>query len=119
MNKILISFFSNHLAASNCTLPYGYNTLSLAVCHVDYNGLAYCSYGENYTLPDRKLCDASGLPTAGNTACELLNTTNPCNSTQDFPIQCVAADDGWNCFCQVTQTLGKSCGNLGRNRKLY
>ena len=42
-----------------------------------------------------------------------LNITNPCNSTTDFPIRCVAADDGWNCFCEVTQTLGRDCANLG------
>ncbi|UJR30132.1 hypothetical protein I4U23_017673 [Adineta vaga] len=97
-------------AASNCTLPYGYNSQSLAVCHVDSNGLAYCSYGQNYTLADRKLCDASGLPTAMYTACEGLS--NPCNSTLNFPIRCVASDTNWTCFCEVTQTLGRDCGNL-------
>ena len=93
-------------------MPYGYNGQSLAVCHIDSNGLAYCSYGQNYTLIDRKLCDATYLPTAQYTACDILNITNPCNSTDDFPIQCVAADVGWNCFCIVTQTLGKNCANL-------
>ena len=87
--------------------------MSLAVCHMDNNALAYCAYGDNYTLADRKPCDASGLPTAQATACSRLNTTNPCNSTSTFPIRCVAADDGWNCFCEITQTLGKNCANLG------
>ncbi|CAF4549618.1 unnamed protein product [Rotaria sp. Silwood1] len=106
--------------APNCTLPYIYNDDPLAVCHVDNNGLPYCAYGQTYTLVDRKLCDASGLPTAQYTACDILNITNPCNSTSDFPIQCVAADDGWNCFCEVTQTLGKDCANLDfcRNNSL-
>lgn len=81
---------------------------------MDINGLPYCSYGQNYTDVDRKLCDASGLPTAQYTACSILNNTNPCNSTPDFPIRCVGADDGWNCFCEVTQTLGKDCANLGK-----
>ncbi|CAM4752695.1 unnamed protein product [Rotaria magnacalcarata] len=98
--------------APNCTLPYAINGQSLAVCHVDNNGLAYCSYGRTYSIVDRQLCDASGLPTAQYTACSILNITNPCNSTANFPIQCVAADDGWNCFCVVTQTLGKNCANL-------
>ncbi|CAF3707629.1 unnamed protein product [Rotaria sordida] len=98
--------------APNCTLPYMYNSQSLAVCHVDNNGLAYCAYGQSYILIDRKLCDASGLPTAQYTACDILNITNPCNSTANFPIRCVAADDGWNCFCEVTQTLGRDCANL-------
>ncbi|CAF0850468.1 unnamed protein product [Adineta steineri] len=98
--------------APNCTLPYGYNTQSLAVCHMDSNGLAYCSFGLNYTLTDRKLCDASGLPTAQYTACETLNISNPCNSTPSFPIRCVAADNGWTCFCEVTQTLGRDCGSF-------
>jgi hypothetical protein len=98
-------------------LPYQYNTQGLAVCHTDPNGLAYCSYGLNYTLVERKLCDASGFPTAQYTACDTLNITNPCNSTSDFPILCVAADNGWNCFCTVTQTLGKNCANLGTKNK--
>ncbi|CAF1111478.1 unnamed protein product, partial [Adineta ricciae] len=98
--------------ASNCTLPYGYNSQSLAVCHMDSNGLAYCSYGSNYTLVDRKLCDASGLPTAQYTACDALNLTNPCNGTANFPIRCVASDTSWTCFCEVTQTLGQNCGNF-------
>lgn len=85
---------------------------------MDNNGLAYCAYGQNYTLTDRKLCDASGLPTAQYTACDMLNLTNPCNSTTDFPIQCVASDNGWNCFCLVTQTLGKDCGNFGKNKRV-
>jgi hypothetical protein len=80
---------------------------------MDANGLAYCSYGINYTLIDRKLCDASGLPAAQYTACDILDQPNPCNSTTDFPILCVGADNGWNCFCEVTQTLGKDCANLG------
>jgi hypothetical protein len=102
-------------AAPNCTLPYGYSTLSLAVCHIDNNGLPYCAYGQNYTLEERKLCDASGLPTAQYTACDILNITNPCNTTTAFPIRCVAADNGgWTCFCEVTQTLGKDCANLGK-----
>jgi len=84
---------------------------------MDANGLAYCSYGVNYTLTDRKLCDASGLPTAQYSACENLNLTNPCNSTTDFPIRCVASDDGWTCFCEVTQTLGIDCGILSMKRK--
>lgn len=79
---------------------------------MDPNGLPYCAYGSNYTLTDRKLCDTSGLPTAQYTACDLLNTSNPCNSTLDFPIQCVAADDGWTCFCIRIQTFGKDCANL-------
>ncbi|CAF4975152.1 unnamed protein product, partial [Rotaria socialis] len=98
--------------APNCTLPYAINGQSLAVCHVDSNALAYCAYAQTYTLVDRKLCDATNLPTAQYTACSILNITNPCNSTANFPIQCVAADDGWTCFCQVTQTLGKNCGDL-------
>lgn len=82
---------------------------------MDANGLAYCAYGINYTLADRKLCDASGLPTAQYTACDLLNITNPCNGTRDFPIRCIAADNGdFNCFCELTQTLGKDCANLGK-----
>lgn len=89
------------------------NGQSLAVCHLDNNGLAYCSYGQTYTLVDRKLCDASGLPTLQYSACSNLNSTNPCNSTTTFPIRCVASDDGWSCFCEVTQTLGKDCANLG------
>jgi len=105
------------LAAPNCTLPYQYSTESLAVCHIDPNGLAYCSYGINYTLVDRKLCDASGLPTAQFSACDSLNITNPCNSTADFPIRCGAAYVGWTCFCEVTQTLGINCANSGRKRK--
>ncbi len=80
---------------------------------MDNNGIAYCSYGINYTLTDRKLCDASGLPTAQYTACSMLNISNPCNSTVDFPIRCVASDSGWNCFCEITQTLGRDCGNYG------
>lgn len=83
---------------------------------MDANGLAYCSYGQSYTLTDRKLCDASGLPTAQYTACD--NLQNPCNSTAAFPIRCVGADNGWTCFCEITQTLGRDCGNLG-NEKLY
>jgi hypothetical protein len=83
---------------------------------LDSNGLAYCAYGDNYTLVDRKLCDASGLPTLQATVCSQLNTTNPCNSTADFPIRCIAADDGgWNCFCEITQTVGKNCATLGTN----
>lgn len=81
---------------------------------MDVNGLAYCSYGQNYTLTDRKLCDASGLPTAQYTACEMTNLTNPCNSTVEFPIRCVASDTSWTCFCEVTQTLGMNCGNFGK-----
>lgn len=85
---------------------------------MDPNGLAYCSYGDSYTLTDRQLCDASGLPTAQYTACDILNITNPCNSTVDFPIRCVGADNGWTCFCEVTQSLGKDCGNLGKESKI-
>jgi len=110
-------YFNFFLAAPNCTLPYGYNGGPLAVCHIDPNGDAYCSYGDNYTLIDRKPCDASGLPTIQHTACDNLNISNPCNSTAEFPIECVASDTGWTCFCVVTQTLGLNCGTLGKKIK--
>ena len=50
------------------------------------------------------------------TACDTLNISNPCNSTTDFPIRCVAADVGWTCFCEVTQTLGRDCANFGKEK---
>lgn len=80
---------------------------------MDINGLPYCSYGLDYNRLDRKLCDASGLPTTQHVACAQVNVLNLCNSTPNFPIRCVAADDGWTCFCEVTQTLGRDCANLG------
>ncbi|UJR32550.1 hypothetical protein I4U23_020012 [Adineta vaga] len=95
--------------SSNCTFPYEYNGQLLSVCHLDSNGIAYCAYGQNYTLIDRKLCDTNGLPTVQYTACDLLNVTNPCNSTLNFPIKCVASDTSWTCFCELTQTLGRDC----------
>ncbi|CAF1192688.1 unnamed protein product [Adineta ricciae] len=104
-----ISDFLPLNAAPYCTLPHGYYTKQSSVCHVAIDGNAYCAYGQNYTVADRRMCDSTGLPTQQHTACETLNMINPCNSTPDFPIHCLPSDTNWTCFCELTQILGRNC----------
>ncbi|CAF0961024.1 unnamed protein product, partial [Didymodactylos carnosus] len=102
-------------AAPGCTLPYNVNGVSYAVCQMDPERNAFCSYSKNYTNDQKKACYASTdviLPKKEPLACQFPYAPyeNPCNDA-DGTIICIAGDTHWTCYCRLTGLIGRDCAS--------